>query len=377
MGHLSCEVSGGLDSSAVFCALHYLQRRGAIALRSINGLTLAFDGDGPANEVAYARDVGLHLGVDVLEIPPACRSLSWYARRGREALSFPGYPNGVMSIDLFRRAAETGSRVLLNGIGGDEWLGGSRHYYAEEIAARDWRGLLRSVRADSDAHGASQAASWLMRQGTFPLLPSGWQRRVRRIRRGAAGKRRDGSDCYWLAPEMRKYIAERRAQEEVAAQKDVERAGQRVLLAYLRDAHHHHATEMTEQFCAEHGLEVRRPLYTQDMVRFAFRSPERMRLRGDRNKYMHISALRSIMPTRVLERRSKAEFSVVFDEHLRQMADYFRDAVPERRPDWVSAAGSRELIDRHVGRGVGVWAGWPLWGVFGCDTVISGGIDSP
>ncbi len=369
LGRVSCEVSGGLDSSAVFCVLHHLQRSGTPDIPEIDGLTLAFRGNGRASEAEYARAVGDHLGVEVIEIEPAIRPLSWYAERAITRLNFPGYPNGVMSLTLLQRASELGSRVLFNGIGGDEWLGGTRTYYAEQLALRDWSGLWSTIKEDVRACGAVQTASGFLRQGCFPLLPLPWQRNIRRAVRAQARERERGRDCYWLTPRMQACIAERRAEGRVVPARPVARAGQLTLLGYLRDAHHHYAAEMTEQFAAEHQLEVRRPLYTRDLVQFAFASPERMRIRGDRNKYTHARALDSIVPARVLNRRSKAEFSIVFDEHIRQMGGYFVEDVPRQRPEWVTANGMRRLFGAYAGSQPGLWGGWPLWGLFGCDKV--------
>ena len=44
---------------------------------------------------------------------------------------FPDYPNGVMMYPLMSLAREKGFRVLLTGSGGDHWLTGSFHHYAD------------------------------------------------------------------------------------------------------------------------------------------------------------------------------------------------------------------------------------------------------
>ncbi|HKN10304.1 MAG TPA: asparagine synthase-related protein, partial [Pseudomonadota bacterium] len=57
---LACEVSGGLDSSAIFALAEHLRRRKALLAPAVEGYTLAFRDDSDANEVEYARAVGAH-----------------------------------------------------------------------------------------------------------------------------------------------------------------------------------------------------------------------------------------------------------------------------------------------------------------------------
>jgi asparagine synthase (glutamine-hydrolysing) len=372
LGRAGCEVSGGLDSSAVFCMAHHLRRNGRLRAGELDGYTLAFDREGPANEIAYARSVGSHLDVAIHEVSPDIKPLSWYEERAQTTRTFPGYPNGVMSHGVLRRARQSGCRVMLNGIGGDEWLGGSRVYYAEHLAAREWRCLLNSARDDVRAYGVPQTLSWVSRQGVFPLLPRALQSGGRRLaRRRAAGAKAAGR-ADWLSPETRERLEARMAVCASAGDLKRGRVGHQAMFGYLRDAHHHHATEMTEQFGAEHGIEIRRPLYTQALVQFAFSTPERMRLRGSRNKFMHVNALRGVMPQVVLERQDKAEFSVVFDEHLKDMKSYFAERVASRRPEWLAGDGMKRLFEEYENNPTQKWPIWALWGVFGCDKFIPG-----
>jgi len=64
-GPLACEVSGGLDSSALFAVAEHLRRRGELLAPSLDGYTLAFDDGSDADELSYARAVGEHLGVPI------------------------------------------------------------------------------------------------------------------------------------------------------------------------------------------------------------------------------------------------------------------------------------------------------------------------
>src|SRR5262249_22712996 len=58
---VTCQVSGGLDSSAVFSIAEHLRREGRLLAPGLQGRTFVFPGDRLADEVRYCRAVGRHL----------------------------------------------------------------------------------------------------------------------------------------------------------------------------------------------------------------------------------------------------------------------------------------------------------------------------
>lgn len=366
---LACEVSGGLDSSAVFCMAEHLRRSNQLGAPAIDGYTLAFTGDSAANELAYARAVGDYLGVRINEIPPTVLPLDRYADSARAFREFPGFPNGSMGIDLRRQAAAAGSRVMFTGEWGDAWLAGSRAYYAEELAQLNWRALYRCLKTDAATAGARRTALSFMRHGVFPLLPPALQdglRRALRTRRG--GATRDA--LYWLSPAMRQAIEARRERFHAQPQR-VRRFSQRDQLDMLHSAFTAQVLERLERQAAHAGLEMRHPLGDARLVQLAFSTPERLRLRGDRSKYLHVQAMQGLMPQAILERRTKAEFSVVFRGHLDAMEHHLTDALPRQRPDWLTQDGMPRLFDVYRENRQFGWPLWIFWGIYGSDRVFA------
>jgi asparagine synthase (glutamine-hydrolysing) len=145
---LACEVSGGLDSSAIFAVVENLRRQNKLPAPGIDGYVLDFRDDPDANELEYSRSVGDYLGLPIHEILPSRMPLSWYRERAQRYREFPSYPNGVMGLGIRKAAAGQGSRALLVGVGGDEWLCGSRSYYAEALAEKQWKILFACLDAD-------------------------------------------------------------------------------------------------------------------------------------------------------------------------------------------------------------------------------------
>ena len=180
---IACEVSGGLDSSAIFAVAESLRRQGQLPAPWLEGYTLNFSGDPDADEIDYCRAVGAHLGKSIHEITPSHVPLSWYQDVALQHQDFPDFPNGgAMGLPIAETARASGSRVLMNGLGGDQWLGGSAAAcYAEAIAG--WRGreLLNILAADIHAAGLRTTLWRLLHHGIVPLLPEPAQQNLRAI----------------------------------------------------------------------------------------------------------------------------------------------------------------------------------------------------
>ncbi len=186
---IACEVSGGLDSSAIFAVAETLRRQGQLPAPALEGYTLNFSGDPDADEIDYCRSVGAHLGQPIHEITPSHVPLSWYQDVALQYQDFPDFPNGgAMGLPIAERARADGSRVLLNGLGGDQWLCGSEACYAEAIAGRRGRELLNILGDDIHAarpanHAVAIAAPWHrpVAPGAGPADPPVWLRQVAAI----------------------------------------------------------------------------------------------------------------------------------------------------------------------------------------------------
>ena len=129
--------------------------------------------------------------------------------------------------------------------------------------------------------------------------------------------------------------------------------------------------EQDEHLGALAGIEKRRPLDTAAFVQFVFSTPARLRLRGDRTKFIHVQAMAGLMPQAILERKTKAEFSTVFRVHLDQMTEFFTRALPRDRVDWIEPGGMIELYRNYRDNPQAGWPLWILWSLYGCEKVLS------
>lgn len=367
-GPLGIEVSGGLDSSALFAVADKLHKSSRLLSPDIEGYTLSFPDDPDANELAYASAVGTHLGRRVHEIRPSQPSLDWLSSWARMYKEFPPYPNGIMSLGIRESARSGGSKALIVGVGGDEWLDTGRSYYSEELQAKRWSQLAACLQSDRREFGAAQSLWWLFRQGFVPSLPASVKRG---LRAALPNKRPFGnSDTTLLSPKMREIASGRRVELAANNNENFTQYGQQAKWQTLFSPTNIFAREAEERMAAMRGLELRLPFFNLHFVQFAFSSPDRIRVRGRTNKFVHRQAMTDLLPEAVLNRKTKADFSVVYRRYLKDMENHFCQVIAHRRQGWINAEKLAEMYgatSQDVNfRGV---SEWQLWGLFGCDAL--------
>jgi len=363
---VACEASGGLDSSAVFAVAESLLQEQELPAPALDGYVLDFSGDPEADELKYSRALGEYLGVCILETRPSRMSLSWYREVARRYREFPSYPNGVMGLGIRMEAASRGSRALLVGVGGDEWLCGSRDYYAEALATSDWRGLTSALLADYRDFGVSKCLWWGFRHGLYPLLPHG----ARHLLRNLSFRRPYGAidTKAWLTPAMRDVLTRRREYYAPRFRK-TKRIAQRYQYQILTGSYTAHALELEECLSSSVGIELRRPFLSRELIQFAFSTPARLRLQGQTDKALHRKAMRGVLPHAIVARDDKASFMVTFRWYLEQLSELWPQGLSGKARKWVQDDRVSELYGQCGSAQKGGWPEFMLWTLFGCDAI--------
>jgi asparagine synthase (glutamine-hydrolysing) len=368
---LSCDVSGGLDSSAVFAMAHDLRRAGRLQAPAVEGYTFYFpDAAGePHDEIEYARAVAAHVGERVQEIEPFLPDFSWFVERGRADRTIAGYPNGAMAVAIGEKLVADGSRVILNGEGGDEWAGGNRFYYWEHIEERDWRGLAESLQLDTAAFGWRTAAGMLWRNGLAHHLPEpvivARRRLLDAVLPMASGRAR------LLAPELRRELGRRHARRTRESEfRQIHNRARRAMYMVLTDPFAAIIWDQASRQSSHIGYEVRAPLYSRRYIEFSFSTPDIIKIGGNKQKVCHKSSLKNFIPNKVYERNTKAEFSISFAKYLSQrevLVPHIRTGLPE---SWVRAAELFSAIEGFSQATPPSSAIWQLWTIVEIATVV-------
>jgi asparagine synthase (glutamine-hydrolysing) len=361
---LGCDVSGGHDSSAVFGVAHRLRREGRLLAPSVTGYTFLATRDCPPgdDEIEYARAVGAHLGVAIREVPTFVAAMDWYERRIQEEWDISTYPNVSMLTDMGKVLTAAGSRVSLNGHGGDEFLAVPPVGYSEHFAEADWRSFAASLYDDAQAFGWRRALWMGVRFGIGPTLAPA----LRALRRKARWGPKASPGRMLLTTEMLELLNERRDASHGRLSIAGSNAVQRGMLARVSDPFGYYMHEFLSRNTARLGYEARSPMYSRRSIEFALAIPDRQRRRGVRQKVVHLEALASDLPEIVANRRDKAGASHLFEQVLDNGTNNVLARMLQRGIDWMEPSGVLRLIDRFDRGPADSRPIYELWAAWGC-----------
>ena len=274
-GPVAAELSGGIDSSCIVGMCQHLFRGGASPDLGFETLSLVFPGQS-CDETSYLRQVVAFWGLRSNELPVS-PDPEWYPECAARYLDFPDHSNCHMSDFPAALAESKGFRVILTGLGGDDWFTGSP-------ALSRTRRALRRLRSRPNLATAGS------------LLADSFRMIRRRIRKSSPP----------LAPWIPEAFARRaRLAERVRNQPP---AG---LYGRLTSATLVHFLEMKERASARCGVEHRHPFHDRRLIELALALPPDQLQRGDQSKFILRQAMKGLVPDPVLQRRDKAEFSSV------------------------------------------------------------------
>jgi len=224
----------------------------------------------------------------------------------------PVSPNLFFWTPLLRQAAADGTRVLLDGEGGDEIFGLSPYLIADRLAhgrVRSAAGLVHRVPGAHAGVGAAVVRSWLRSYGLRGMAPPGLHALSRRLR----DPRRYGPA--WLRPETARAFV---ASADGAAFK---RHGGPRWWGWLVEnvtsgmgpslAHDHFRRR-----AAMAGLLPRHPLVDVDVIELVLKLPPELAFDPRLSRPVFRSALAGIVPDAVRLRPSKSTFDAVFFQAL-------------------------------------------------------------
>ena len=365
---IACDVSGGLDSSAVFAMAHDLQRKGRLPSPGVKGYTYRFEEGSAPDELAYARAVAAHVSAEVREIEPFLPTLEWFAERGRLDRDMAPYPNATMAHSIGQALTGDGCRVSLNGEGGDEWLSGKPFYYSEQLAARDFSAVASALREDCAAIGLRSTLYRLLRFGFAPLTP----RPILELRRKLMRQRgpNNYARAFWLAPELEQILTQRRDAADPSGFRSIRNFARRSMFMQLKDPFIELARDQYGRQRAREGCEPRTPMYARQFIEFAFSTPERIKLCGDTHKYVHVSALADLLPAKVLQRKTKAEFSLAFERQIDRIYGDSDGSAPLEGDRYLDRTGVERLFQNYLKLPLGYRPIWELWGIFACGRLL-------
>ena len=339
---VSVFVSGGLDSTAIAATAQRLARTRARSPRL--GLLSLTSSHPEADERRYVADV-----VRTLQAPIDVVSCDGFTPRPMdelvaESMDVPDAPSTSPWELLLERVRTNGSRVVLWGHGGDEWLTGDASHTADLIAGGNVRAALAQLRSDVSLSrqwgGGGMRLRDVFRGVVAPLVPNPVRRILRSFGTPAVPD--------WIDTRFSRRIdLAGRLRRSPPDARRFPAAAQRAVAALADDGWMVLERELHDRFNARFSVEPRYPFHDRRIVEFALGVPEEQRWRGDETKVVLRRACGPLLPASIRGRRSKADFSYLFVDMLRRerAGDTFA-SLRLARDGYLDAAGTRRTYKR-------------------------------
>lgn len=294
-------LSGGLDSTSILCAVARL-RNGISpppdrSLEAFSYLTAEFD------EARYIDDTiqqtGAHLNkllVDPQLLLKKLEQVLWYHDEPLHSMT------AIIGFELMRLAAMTGVKVILNGQGADETIGGYHSYFSHY-----WQGLFRDfrfkeawreIKANSVVHGNDPSRTVI---STLRRLSQGMLRSFTSYQRLVQLKqRRQALKNAWFTGDFLGHLPTEECHSGYHL-RDVLKISitEEPLPLYLR---------IEDRNSMAHSIEARLPFLDYRLVTLLFNLPAQWKMRGPWNKYVLRESMKDRIPESVRLRSDKMGF---------------------------------------------------------------------
>jgi asparagine synthase (glutamine-hydrolysing) len=322
-------LSGGMDSGVIAAEVAALEdTRPPLAAYTVTFPGTAVD-EGP-----WARETAEHTHVPWTAALPAAQHYD-FVGESRKTKQLPSYPSNANSVALRAAATRSGTRILLTGMGGDEWFYGSDWRYADLLTrGRLWK-WGREVWADRHVYGWSFRR--LMRDSVLPIVPREQWVTIGRLV-GRASDRGLITDAF----ASRTNLEDRLAADWIPrARRHARRDIGRVIYSGAAVAAHEEMAQLGALTQTIH----RHPFYSRELVTFALALPEEQRRHRGVTKRVVRRAYAPLLPPGVVERVSSFTYDFLMTEVIRKLVRqgiFQKPRVVEN--GWVPARPIDDLV---------------------------------
>jgi asparagine synthase (glutamine-hydrolysing) len=346
-------VSGGLDSSSIYC-IALDQSRSSRDAATVKGLSIVSTRP-ELDETRYLDDIERRHGVSIDRMPWSVAGLLGAEVDLTRTTEWPAVDwSWRTSQSFLQRAREIGGDAVLSGMWGDH-VTRDTAYFADLFLSLRWVALVRHMR---------EQPRWLTEVGTGELqrgwlmdivrsaLPDITRSRIRAFRRRLRQGSGERYPMPWYTDRLRQSLEPEHAPADVTGS-----AHAVSLYRAVRAKHQAWNAEANNKMNAVHGLDVSFPFIDRDVVSFLMSIPGDEIAAGGVPRAIVRSGLRSVLPSSVRERRWKA----YLDEAIREIstaeasrvADWFREGSLATRMGYIR----RSELERQLQ----VWCSAPSY----------------
>lgn len=353
VGPIGSQFSGGIDSTSITA-------QAARRYDDVLALSCFFPGAPRSDERPFIDAAVGHLGVrwepvfDVQDRGP------WVEADVAFWSDIPIPPDGPAHVELGRRVAAKGGRVVLTGHGGDHWLDASPYILFELLAARRFSEAWRTAAVGRNG-SRGKVALTLLGIAARSYKPD-WVRRP------------GGARAPWVAGAAR---AEAKLDQRRVPSRGPRayRSRRAQVMDQINSSGYEAMTRlMLDRIAARAGVEARHPYLDRRIMEFAARIPASVHSEVGRNRTLQRDALTDLLPPTTTDRRSKAAFSEVWWQEIqRHTPSSGFESGRLARLGWIDERETRHAVEQTaaiMGAGAGAGQSLALWGLVQIEALV-------
>ena len=306
---VAVSVSGGLDSSSIFCQAETLRRAGRVETPGVIGISYVGAEGTAADEQQYLREIeqAFRVSIERFAIEPLVGVVKGVEDQVRAIEApFMDYVWGV-TREVQLRTREAGARVLLSGQWGDQVLF-SAAYLVDLFRRLDFGQIRRHTGTYRRFFGPGETRA-LRRQMVLDIVrhhvPRSLVPLLKTLRRRIFRPERPRP---WFSESFRRR-ALRLANRPVWLGDGFHSVHARSLYLEARSKYHVHCMEWNNKIAALHGLDAAFPFLDRDLIAFLMAVPGEIQNRDGVPRALLRDAMGGILPEPVRARTWKADFT--------------------------------------------------------------------
>lgn len=305
-------LSGGLDSSATFCAMAELADGGSFSERQASDWQHGFCAHYPGStidEAHWAETVTDSLGLSLKKVEVDPMDSGWSLMDALKQVEDPYLTLPTPMLATYKAIAHAGIKVTLDGHGADEMFSGYGHLYsafrdATSAQRNELRAILRSLSTGQYETSNFQPGSMALKQRFIEQISSNDQ--VKNVVKTLVGR----TDWEFINYKLRfdDQADPRFDRLDALSKKLYEIFHVSTLPTLLRNY---------DRYSMASGVEIRMPFMDHRLVAYTFSLPWTSKVGGTYTKRVLRDALKGVIPEAIRTRRDKIGWNAPLHEWMR------------------------------------------------------------
>jgi asparagine synthase (glutamine-hydrolysing) len=306
-------LSGGLDSSSIVCTAQKLYRENSVPNHGFETFSVFFD-TFPCDERKYIDEVVRKWDIKANYITYE-KNLSWVDFEQTQYYHDVAYSPTLLCFGpILLQSQDKGIRVILDGIGGDDFLALDYNHLTDLLVKGNIFKLIAQIRCDADISSYS-LLSLFLNYCMKPLIPRPIKTSIKVFLKPFRG----GGIPFWVnADYLKKEDLYKRLKTKTPSLRFPTHTQQKIYEVLQYGWATNVAQEDGERFSANFSSENRYPFFDRHLVEFFIALPIEQRWGHEGPKSILRRAMEEILPESVKNRKDKADFTSIIDYELKK-----------------------------------------------------------